>query len=124
MKAILGEGNAKAISGSSSQCRKRLRAMTMPASTPMRVASASPVPARNRLSPRSLNRVPSPSPRASCSTTEVKEGRNSGGASLALVANSQTIRIRATEPIERKRRAKVPVRPLLNGPFLLRLLRA
>ena len=40
--AIFGEGNASAITGSNSQCRKRLRAMAIPSGTPTAVAKQSP----------------------------------------------------------------------------------
>src|ERR1700728_2502211 len=101
-KAILGEGNASAITGSNSQCRKRLRAIAIPSGTPMAVARQNPTAARDRLTERSSGSEPSAQTDHHSEMTFVKGGRNKAGARPARAPASQSTMTVSTEIRERK----------------------
>src|SRR5580698_3852309 len=104
--AIFGEGNASAITGSNSQCRKRLLAIAMPSGTPMAVARQSPTAARDRLMARSSGSEPSAQTAHHSAITFVNGGRNRGEARPARATASQSTMIVSTEIIERAKRPR------------------
>src|SRR6201746_575873 len=95
--AIFGDGNASAITGSNIQCTSRLRAIATPSRTPTTVAANNPANARNRLVRRSDGNEPSAHTVHQSATTAVKAGKNSGDASPARAAASQSTITTSTE---------------------------
>src|SRR3984957_13490513 len=99
--AIFGEGNASAITGSNSQCRKRLRAIAIPRGTPIAVARLSPTASRDRLTARSIGSEPSAETVHHSAITLVNGGRNKEGAKPARATASQNTTTANTEISER-----------------------